>query len=214
MNLKLKQVGTVHVLHVQGALATTDSAVLRAGISKLMRTGKDRIVLDLSSSSPLPEEIAKEVVELHRVTTELGGRIAVVVPEPAGGKLRAKLNGTGLPIVDSLEAAVRLCETPVATAAEETGALNTRDLLQERDARIRMLEGQLALQNPEALRLLRQENQSLRRQAAQLELQILSFAKERRLPPDAEAAKSRIESLENSVLELSQALEKGTHAKK
>lgn len=212
MNLNLKQVGSVHVLHVVGKIEGKDSAVLRAGVSKLIQTGKDRIVIDLSQSTPLPADLAKEIGTMHAVTSELGGKIALVVPEPEGGSLRASVGKGGLPIVASTEEAIRLCQVPSSSGVESKS--DSQSLLQERDARIKMLEGQIALQSPEELRRLRNENAQLKELVKSLEVQVLNFSAERRIPPDAEAVKARIDSLEGSVAELSSALEKGAHAKK
>src|SRR3989338_935806 len=83
MNLNLEQKGGTHVLKISGDIDLKGTAILRAGVAKLMKSGKDKIILDMSSVGGLHESFVKEITELAKLASELGGKI-VIAGAPAG----------------------------------------------------------------------------------------------------------------------------------
>ena len=77
MKLALSVQDGVSVLSGSGDITSHDVAVLSAGLTKLLRSGHNRIVLDLPEAKTLPSELLVELAKLDRLAGELSGRITL-----------------------------------------------------------------------------------------------------------------------------------------
>lgn len=213
MQIKLEAKQDFHLLQVQGELNENSAQVLHAGISKLLRTGKDKIALELGGTALLPDSFTQELVSLHGIARELGGEIVICLNEPRGGKLRASLGSAKLVVVQSVAEAAEQFARALAVKAPELST-EAQAILRERDAKIANLEKRVAALDPSQLRSLQSELENVRNENLVLKNQVLSLMEERRIPPDAEAVKERIQGFEKLIQELHNTLEKGAHAKK
>lgn len=213
MQIKLEAKQDFHLLQVQGELDEKSAQVLRAGISKLLRTGKDKIALDLGGTAHLPDSFTQELVSLHAIARELGGEIVICLNEPRGGKLRASLGTAQLIVVQNVAEATEQFARALAIKSPELSA-DAQKILQERDLKIASLERRVAALDPTQLRNLQSELENVRNENLVLKNQVLSLMEERRIPPDADAVKERIQGFEKLIQELHNTLEKGAHAKK
>ncbi len=82
MKLALSSEKNVEILVAQGPIVAHDIQVLRAGIQKILRTGKNKIILELPGSDELPSEVLRELATFDIVARELAGRIVLAQVSP------------------------------------------------------------------------------------------------------------------------------------
>jgi hypothetical protein len=113
MKLALSAQGGVEILSGSGEVTAREMAVLRAGIAKLLKSGKHRIVLALHGADQLPDELIRELSDFDRLARELAGRVVLADATPA---LREQLRKLGQPPVitayATVEEAVRSFASP------------------------------------------------------------------------------------------------------
>lgn len=213
MNLNLEQKNGAHILKVSGDIDSKGTEILRAGITKLMKSGKDKIILDLSKVGGIDEKLLAEIALLNHLATELNGKV-IVAGAPKKFEDTVKKHGNPPPflVLGSVEEATKLLKQSGQIAEELSPEL--QQLIRAKDLRIQALEGQIALSNPDEMRKLRRENEEIREANRKLEGQLNDFMLERRNPPDAEAALEKIMMLEHNLLEMSNSLKAGSNAKK
>jgi hypothetical protein len=96
MKLKLEAVRDVNVLVATGPIEPANFAVLKAGIRKLFKDGKNKIILELPESSTLSPEILRELAALNLLASELAGQILLAGISPL---TRAKIDSFSKPPV-------------------------------------------------------------------------------------------------------------------
>lgn len=96
MKLKLTHEKGVEILSASGAIVDHESKVLRAGISKILKTGKNKILLELPESPDLSSAVIREIAAFDVLARELSGRIVLSGVSPA---LRAKIEAFAQPPV-------------------------------------------------------------------------------------------------------------------
>lgn len=213
MNLNLEQKSGAHILKISGDVDVKGTAILRAGVTKLMKSGKDKIILDLAQVGGLHESFVKEVTELHKLAAELMGKVVVAgAPANVATQLKAAGDPPPFPVINTVIEAITFLQQTGQLIEELPPEIDA--LIKQRDARIQALENQIALSNPEELRKLRQENETLRSQTQALESQVTELIQGRRIPPDVEAVLEKINVLERNVKEMSASLQAGGNAKK
>jgi hypothetical protein len=96
MKLKLEAVRDVNVLVASGPIEPANFAVLKAGIRKLFKDGKNKIILELPDSSTFSPEILREFAALNLLASELAGQILLAGIAPL---TRAKIDSFSKPPV-------------------------------------------------------------------------------------------------------------------
>ncbi len=96
MKLKLETIRDVSVLTASGPMDSENFAVLKAGIRKLLKDGKNRIVLELPDSGTLPPDVLRELAVLNLTAAELSGSIVLAKIAPL---TRAKIESFSKPPV-------------------------------------------------------------------------------------------------------------------
>ncbi|MEN9722795.1 MAG: hypothetical protein RJB38_781 [Pseudomonadota bacterium] len=94
MKLTLNRQGVVEILTTSGEIAARDISILKAGIGKLIRDGKNQILLEHSEDS-MPDELIRELMALDLLSRELAGRMVIVATQSA---LRTKLQTFARPM--------------------------------------------------------------------------------------------------------------------
>jgi anti-anti-sigma factor len=102
MLLNLQKQGNAHVLEVSGDVDAKGAAILRAGITKLMKSGKDRIIVDFSKAGSIDSTAIRKLGELVELASELMGKIVA-----AGKELKnAKQLSAAIPLLPSVKEAI------------------------------------------------------------------------------------------------------------
>jgi len=229
MKLKLKSDRDIHILGVIGDLDAQGFAVLRAGITQLFKSGKNKIILDLSQSKVLRPEPLRELTLLNRLARELAGEILIAGAQPDVAQELQEAAGTeGVVIVSDLASALRRFRPLVQAAAQENEPLVAETSLGAARAagqespqpgarlqeEILALKNQLREKESGDLSNLRRENALLKDQNTQLKLLLERQVIERRSPPDESAYQEKIRSLESQVEEALQKLAPPPEARK
>lgn len=94
MKLRLEAVKDISVLVVEGAITPENFAVLRAGIKKLFKDGKNKIILELPDSGTFTPPILREIASLNLMAAELAGSIVLAQIAPL---TRAKIEAFSKP---------------------------------------------------------------------------------------------------------------------
>jgi hypothetical protein len=77
MKLKLRAENDIQVLTISEIDSSQNVDVLRAGITKLFKNGKNRIVLELTEAKTVPAEVMRELGRLKLLANELAGDIVI-----------------------------------------------------------------------------------------------------------------------------------------
>jgi hypothetical protein len=77
MKISLRTQDGVAVLTGAGEISSHDMEVLRAGILKTLKSGRNRIILELVDAEKLPQELFRELAQFDRLARELSGRIVL-----------------------------------------------------------------------------------------------------------------------------------------
>ena len=75
MKLSLTQEGDIQILTAKEQITPADTKVLKAGIAKLFKYGKNKIILELTEDQTIPNEVLRELAALDVLARELAGRI-------------------------------------------------------------------------------------------------------------------------------------------
>src|SRR5262245_15056237 len=114
MKLSLSEQSGVWILTGVGDISEHDIQVLKAGLTKLFNSGKNRIVVDLPEADRIPPEMLREIARLDITARELSGRIVLA---GINSRLREQIESFSKPpvveCVESKEAGVeKLREKP------------------------------------------------------------------------------------------------------
>ncbi len=94
MKLKLEVVRDISVLVAEGPITPENFAILRAGIKKLFKDGKNKIILELPDSGTFTPPILREFATLNLMASELSGSIVLAQIAPL---TRAKIEAFSKP---------------------------------------------------------------------------------------------------------------------
>ncbi len=80
MKLALKAEGKWHVLAVSEAINEKEYAVLRAGVIKLLNTGKTMLAIDIHQATGWDPKHFAPLAPLHKLAQELQGAVVLIGP--------------------------------------------------------------------------------------------------------------------------------------
>lgn len=206
MKIQLLQEKSYPVLVVQGEVSSQEVLILRAGLSKLLKNGKNRIILEFTEASKLSQEVLREIAVFNVLARELAGNIVIAGVDPA---TKARIETYSKPpvvecFVTRFDAAAALA--PVApTDSPPPGTPGPQPAAPTKaDASAGAKSG--ALKELESQNQLRSELEKLKSRNAELEEQLRVLVITRRDLPDAEAYKDRLRSLEAELLDVNERL--------
>ena len=96
MKLKLEATKDISILVAEGPITPENFAVLRAGIKKLFKDGKNKIILEVPDSGTFTPTILREIATLNLTAAELSGSIVIAKVAPL---TRAKIEAFAKPPV-------------------------------------------------------------------------------------------------------------------
>jgi anti-anti-sigma regulatory factor len=205
LGLELKE--GISILSVTGPVDLHSFAIVKAGITKIFRDGKNRIALNLSGAESLDTEVIREIAILDILARELAGRIALVV---ASSEIKQNIVSFSrppvVPIFDSIAQALdffrKAGKEDIEEPVENTKELNR--ILKLKEQEIEALQAQLKQNDRSELQTARAEAAQASAQYKQLLLQVKELILERRKPLEESAALDKALALEGEVKELTE----------
>ena len=207
MKLELSAQDGVSILTVTGPIDKHKFKVLKAGIVKLFKDGKNKIVLNFNNVEKMESEVIREIAILDITAKELAGKIAL---SGVTAELKSSIENFAKPPIIPHFAKKEEAIEFIAKAEPEEELLpgEMQKLLQQKDKEIKSLESQLKLRDPTELKALREENAKVKLRISELEQQLNTMIKQQRLPPDAGAVAEKIRVLEENVKTMTKKLKK------
>lgn len=205
MKLALRQEDGVSILEVSGPVDLQSFQVLKAGISKLLRDGKNKIVLKIVDAEQIPSEVMRELAIVDMFARELSGKIVLASPNE---QLKASVRSFAKPPVIPILSTVELCLEYFRNLAadEEEGGESVEELkkaVEAKDKQITALEGRIKQMDPKEIQGLRADKAELQSKVSLLETQVGELLKGQRDPGDVAGFLEKITFLEESVKKLS-----------
>lgn len=229
MKLKLDTVRDINILQALGSVTPENFAVLRAGIKKLLASGKNKIILDLPDAAGFEQPVLKEISVLNALASELSGQILLSSINAEAKKKIEELskpismncfsdrekaieffypkNATGAspaPVAQPAASTPAAATTPTAAAAPAP-ADEEKEKLLKRDIRAKEI-GDLG----EA----RKRISELETENLELKQRISETVLIRREPPDVGAWREKTEKLEKDLAEAIKTAQDAAGAKK
>jgi anti-anti-sigma factor len=203
MKVSLRHEDSIAILEVSGEVDPHNFEVLKAGLTKLLRDGKNRIILNLNDASELESDVLRELAILDVFARELSGKIVLAADSEElreGVKIFAK--PPVIPIVSSVAIALDYFKKSGPQEEEEADPEALRVALEGKNQEIEALKARLKQLDPKELNELRAQNAGLKSKVTLLEAQAEDLMKERRKPVDAEGFLEKIAALEESLLRM------------
>lgn len=205
MKVSLRQEGHISVLDIEGEIDIHNFSVLKAGLTKLLGNGKNRIVLHIAKGDNLATEVIRELAILDVYARELSGKLVIASDDTA---LQQKVTSFAKPpvvaILPSVAKAVAYLQDLDALEGDEAGE-SSEELQARVEAQtleIAALKAQVGLASGGETQKLRVENAALQDKVKLLEQQVGELAGKRTQPPVAEAFMEKIAALEATVKRL------------
>lgn len=209
MKLALRREDSFAVLEITGGVDEHNLEVIKAGLSKLLQNGQNRIVLFFpeADASGIESAVMRELAILDVFARELAGQIVIASPSP---ELKESVTRFAkppvIPIVADLELAREFFQRLNAPAEEaRTEAETLQKQLEVKSGEVRALEARLKQLDPAQLDSLRAENATLRAKLGDLEIQVERLTLEKRKPVDTAGLLEKIDTLEQSLTQLAKA---------
>ncbi len=207
MKLKLSQEKKVTTLEVTEDITFQNVSVLKAGVVKLLQTGKNRIILNLSGVQAVPMDVIQEIIKLHLTATELGGEIVLVgkgdlvkqaivsFAKPPPIRYFSTPNAAMEALVETGDA-----KLPKGTLASETELLKNeiKKLQTENESLRAKLQGKKA----DDIKAIQKENAEIKKEMLRMEQEVTRLQKERKKPFDSASMQQRIDELEATLLQV------------
>ena len=77
MKLTLSKDRNVDILNAAGAIEERDVKILKVGITKLIKDGKNQVAIEISEPR-VPTDLLRDLVELDLLARELSGRVVII----------------------------------------------------------------------------------------------------------------------------------------
>lgn len=205
MKLRLNQERDISILDVLEEVSVQNVSVLRAGVSKLLHSGKNKIILNLVDAKHLAMEVIKEIVSLHLIASELKGEI-LLVGQADMVRQAIKSFATPPPVrcFATKEAALGAFEQekprPVISDKPDPFA-EYKAQIAKLEAENKSLKGKLEGRNSDETKKLKQEHSQLQQHAKTLEEQLHALIKERKKPFQMDSLETKISQLETALAE-------------
>jgi anti-anti-sigma regulatory factor len=118
LKIALETLKGISVLSVTETVTEHDIEVLRAGLIKILKTGKNKIILELPKNDSLPSEVIRELASFDVMARELAGRLVLAGITTV---LKTKIEVFAMPPViltfESREKAIEFFSTPPVVEA-------------------------------------------------------------------------------------------------
>ncbi len=216
MKLKLEVVRDISVLIASGPIAPDNFAILKAGIKKLFKDGKNKIILELPDSAGFTPEILREFAILNLMASELAGSIVLAQIAPL---TRAKIEAFSKPpVVRCFSERAKAVEffypkseeippSPAATPASPATSASAPEFSTPTAAPAAPSPSNDGGQYKQDIRAkevgdlgtVRKELSELQKENHELKLRLAEMVITRRDPPDLDAWKEKVARLESDL---------------
>ncbi|MGE4232778.1 MAG: hypothetical protein AB7F43_05550 [Bacteriovoracia bacterium] len=202
MKLKLEVKSGIQILEVTEDVTKEHGPLLKTGITKLLQSGKNKIILNFSLAKGVSAEVIQDLIPLHKVASELNGGL-IFVGHGEVVKTAVQGNLSAVRYFPTIEAALQGFAAQKQEAQEATGVeAELRKHLERLEIENRTLKGKLENSDSADTKELRGENAALKKQVSQLEEQIRVLQRDRKKPVDSDAVQVRIKELEETIKQL------------
>lgn len=216
MKISLSRDRAVDILTATGPIEPRDAQVLKAGVSKLIRDGKNQIAIEISEAR-VPTEMIRELVALDLLAREMSGRVIVVSPQkPLRVEIESFARPTTLESFESRAQALEFFEkinaaplaplpiTPTAPTPAAAPALPGAPPVDQKPAEeeVKLLKEQIRERELKEVGELRKTIARLEDENKALLAQLQTLVMDRRAPPDEAAYRDRVRDLEDKLEKL------------
>jgi anti-anti-sigma regulatory factor len=206
MKVSLRQEDSASILEIQGSIDSHNFAVLKAGLTRLLQNGKNRIVLHLQSPAGLSSDVLREIAILDVFARELSGKLVIASDNI---ELKKKVESFAKPplvaFLPSVAKALEYLKDLDALEGDEGGENLVelqKELEMEKAARA-SLEARLKLADTSVAQKIRAENAMMKDRVKFLEGQLQELlGGERKQPSEAVGYLEKIQVLEATVKRL------------
>jgi len=230
MKLKLEAVRDVSILIAEGPITPENFAVLRAGIKKLFKDGKNKIILELPDSGGFTPPILRELAVLNLLASELAGSIALAKIAPL---TRAKIEAFSKPPVvrsfadrehaveffhpksEEIPSKPTAAPIPAPNVAEPTPQKNVPlDAPTAAPGAAGEMKSEVRARELGDLGTVRKKLSDLEAENAELKARLAEIIVTRRDPPDLDAWKEKVTLLEKQLADAIKTAQDAAGAKK
>lgn len=211
MKISLSRDRAVDILTAAGPIEPRDAEILKAGVSKLIRDGKNQIAIEISEAR-VPTEMIRELVALDLLARELSGRVIVVTAQKP---LRIEIENFARPTtLESFESRAQALEffdkinaaplAPLPVAPSASTSLPAAPPVDQKPAEeeVKLLKEQIRERELKEVGELRKTIARLEDENKALLAQLQTLVMERRAPPDEAAYRERVRDLEDKLEKL------------
>ena len=195
MKISLKQKKDINILSISGKISSKNIAVLRVGITKLLKEGKNNIILsfkNIEKQQDAIKGIIKAIINLETMLKELNGKIV--------------LNGLSKDILNKISSIQT--ENKIENFDKINRAIESFDQKEkrysdiEKDKLIKRLKKRIEELEKDIDKKFNKKIKELESIVHNLQERIVTFLEERRIPPNHESYKKNIETLEKTISEI------------
>ena len=199
----------VRILHIEGAVDSHQFSVIRAGMVKILKDGKNKILVDFESSANVNQDAIRQVTELNASARELSGEIVLVFSDP---KMRVLVENFSKPPLVMCFGSVQegidhfnRSRTKSAPEPEDHSSQTDEELLKQNQAlksELEQLRKQLADSAKGEAKSAKDESTRSKGLLEKIEHDLEKLQAGRRLAPDAETYEAKIGQLEGRIHQL------------
>lgn len=205
MKLGLGEENGIWILTGTGDISEHDIQVLKAGLTKLFNSGKNKIIIDLPEAERIPAEMLREIARMEITARELSGRIIIA---GINARLREQIAQFAVPpiveFVDSKEAAVKKFQDKPATPAAAAPAPEQAapESAPEEDSKVKQFKADIRQKELTDSGELRKRIEILQKQNETLIEQLKTALTARRVPTGDASLRGEITALEEKIQQL------------
>ena len=204
MKLSLAAKNGVNIINVAGPVDIKHFQILKAGITKIFRDGKNKILLNFQFAEKIEHEVIREIAILDITARELSGRIALTCDNPELKQSIASFSTPPvIPIFATDDLALDFFQKSAQEKEVEPADLDSlKKSLEMKEKEIEALKQQVQTLDPKELTKMRSDNQELLTKNKSLETMLKDMVITRRAPPDEASYLDKIAVLERSIEDL------------
>ena len=190
----------MQIITASETIGPQDVQVLRAGVGKLFKNGKNKIVLEIVQAGTLSSDVLRKSPSWTS-WRELSGRIVLSgFDPPAKARIEGLIKPPAIPSFMDRAAALKYFRGPAPSAPTLAPAAKTDGNVAPGQAPL--FKEDVRQREITQLGPLRKQIADLEKENLSLKEQLLAMVIERRLPSDAEGLKAKIAALEGEVADL------------
>jgi len=209
MKLSLAAKNGISILNIAGPIDIQNFKILKAGITKIFKDGKNNILLNLHAVERIESDVLREITILDITARELSGRIAISCDNPE--TKQSIINFSKPPVIpifanddQALDFFAKLNQD---NEVEPGDAEALKKALDAKEKEVEALKEQIKILDPAVVQQLRVDNQTIIALNKDLEQRLKDMVIIRRSPPDEASYMDKIAILEKTLEDLTAKLE-------